>query len=245
MLELDHVEIRQGDFRLRADFALAAGARVALIGASGSGKSTLVNAIAGFVPLASGSIRWEGKDLGPLAPGDRPLSILFQDQNLFAHLTVAQNVGLGISPALRLEARDRRAVEDALGRVGLAGFGPRLPGSLSGGEAGRVALARVLLRARPVMLLDEPFAALGPGLKAEMLGLVDEIAADTGALVVMVTHDPADARRFAREVVMVDAGEAAAPVATDALFADPPPALRSYLGLPPTGSASPPRPSPR
>jgi thiamine transport system ATP-binding protein len=243
MLELDGVEIRQGAFRLRADFALAPGSRVALIGASGSGKSTLVNAIAGFVPLAAGRISWAGQDLGPLAPGERPLSILFQDQNLFAHMTVEENVALGLSPTLRLGPADRRAVAVALDRVGLAGFGPRRPGSLSGGEAGRVALARVLLRARPVMLLDEPFAALGPGLKADMLGLVDAIAAETGALVVMVTHDPEDARRFARDVVMIDAGEAAPPVPTAALFADPPPALRAYLGLRPTGSASPPHPS--
>jgi thiamine transport system ATP-binding protein len=109
-------------------------------------------------------------------------------------------------------------------------MGARRPSELSGGQAGRAALARALLRARPVLLLDEPFAALGPALKADMLALVAGIADETGALVMMVTHDPADAQAFARQVVLVEGGRAAAPVATAALFADPPPGLRAYLG---------------
>ena len=95
---------------------------------------------------------------------------------------------------------------------------------------GRAALARALLRARPILLLDEPFAALGPALKAEMLDLVTETANETGATVLMVTHDPADARHFADLTVLVADGVAAAPVPTAALFANPPSALRDYLG---------------
>jgi thiamine transport system ATP-binding protein len=93
---------------------------------------------------------------------------------------------------------------------------------------GRAALGRVLLQARPVLLLDEPFAALGPGLKANLLTLVAEVA--LGATVLMVTHDPDDARRFADLSVLVADGVAAAPIATEALFDDPPAALRDYLG---------------
>ena len=114
--------------------------------------------------------------------------------------------------------------------MGLAGLGQRKPGALSGGQQGRAALARALLRARPILLLDEPFAALGPALKAEMLDLVAEIAGQTGATVLMVTHDPADALRLADSTVLVADGLAAAPVATARLFADPPAALRAYLG---------------
>jgi thiamine transport system ATP-binding protein len=110
-------------------------------------------------------------------------------------------------------------------------MGERKPGSLSGGQQSRAALARALLRARPILMLDEPFAALGPALKADMLALVDEIADETGALVLMVTHDPADATRFARDVILVADGEAFPPEPTDSLFAAPPPALRAYLGL--------------
>lgn len=230
MLRFDGVALRAGAFRLRADLEVSAGARVAVLGPSGAGKSTLLAAVAGFVPLEEGRISWAGSDLWPLVPGARPVTILFQDQNLFPHLTVAQNVGLGIGPGLRLSAEDMRRVEAALRRVGLAGYGARRPGSLSGGEQSRVALARASLRARPLMLLDEPFAALGPALKADMLELVAEIAGETGATVLMVSHDPADALRLCPEAVLVAEGVAHRPVPTVALLADPPPALRAYLG---------------
>ncbi len=233
MLQLDQVVLAQDGFRLTADWSVAAGCRVAVIGPSGAGKSSLLAAIAGFFPPVSGAVRWNGTDIGGLAPGARPLSILFQDQNLFPHLTVAQNLGLGLRPDLRLSAVEARRVDAALDRVGLVGLGQRRPGELSGGQAGRAALARALLRARPMLLLDEPFAALGPALKAEMLALVAEVAGESGALVLMVTHDPADAKAFAEAVVLVADGVAAGPVPTEHLFANPPEALRGYLG--PTG----------
>lgn len=230
MLRLDKVTIRQGDFRLDADWTLAAGARVAVIGPSGAGKSTLLATIAGFLAPAAGRIDWNGQDLAPLPPGKRPLSILFQDQNLFPHLTIRRNAGLGIRPDLKLGDADWRRVDDALARVGLAGLGARRPKELSGGQAGRAALARVLLRARPILLLDEPFAALGPALKEEMLALVAELAAEEGLTVLLVTHEPADALSFADKAVFVADGAAAAPQPVRALLAHPPPALRAYLG---------------
>ncbi len=230
MLRLDRVVIEQDDFRLTADWAVPAGAKVAIIGPSGAGKSTLLMMLAGFLSPVSGAVMWDGVDLGPLSPGDRPLSMLFQDQNLFPHLTIAQNLGLGLSPKLRLTAAQEQAVQYTLGRVGLEGMGTRKPAQLSGGQIGRAALARALLRARPLLLLDEPFAALGPALKAEMLDLVSQTARENAATVLMVTHDPGDARRFADLTVLVADGVAHAPVPTDQIFANPPDALRAYLG---------------
>jgi thiamine transport system ATP-binding protein len=231
MLALDGVVIEQDGFRLTADWTLAQGMRAAVIGPSGAGKSTLLMAIAGFLAPTRGAIRWQGRDLAATPPGERPLSILFQDQNLFPHLTLAQNVGLGLRPDLELTAQDRARVQDALARVGLQGLGDRKPAHLSGGQQGRAALARVLLRARPLLVLDEPFAALGPALKAEMLDLLAELADTSGATVLMVTHDPADARRLAGQTVLVADGVAHAPVNTADLFAKPPKALRDYLGI--------------
>ncbi|NVK58649.1 MAG: ATP-binding cassette domain-containing protein, partial [Rhodobacteraceae bacterium] len=127
-------------------------------------------------------------------------------------------------------ATEAAAVGEALERVGLAGLGGRRPGALSGGQQSRAALARVLLQKRPVIALDEPFAALGPALKVEMLELVRTVAAELGALVLLVSHDPQDAQRFAEEVVLVAEGVAHPPVETTALFNDPPEALRRYLG---------------
>lgn len=230
MLQLDRLTLDQDDFRLTADWATEPGARIAIMGASGAGKSTFLSAIAGFLPLTSGRILWNGQDLAGLAPGDRPVTILFQDQNLFPHLTVAQNLGLGLRPDLRLTAEDRARIDTALARSGLSGLGQRRPAQLSGGQASRAALARALLRARPILLLDEPFAALGPALRAEMLALVREVADDTGATVLMVTHDPKDALALGGLTAFVADGTVQAPVKTAALLADPPPGLRDYLG---------------
>ena len=219
---------RRGAFALRAAVSVDEGARVAVMGPSGSGKSTLLEVVAGFVPF-DGRVAWRGRPLdGP--PGKRPVAVLFQDGNLFPHLTLERNLALGIRPSGRLSRAEREAVGAALGRVGLGGFGPRRPAALSGGQRGRAALARVLLMRRDLLLLDEPFAALGPALKAEMTGLVREVAAEIGATVLMVTHDPADARALGGSILLVDEGEVGPPASAEAVLADPPPALRRYLG---------------
>ncbi|SMH37551.1 ATP-binding cassette domain-containing protein [Maritimibacter sp. HL-12] len=232
MLTLDHVLVQWGDWKLRADFRIERGARVAVLGPSGAGKSTLLAAIAGFQPLAAGRVLWDGADITPLPPASRPVSILFQDNNLFPHLTAAQNVGLGLRPDLRLDKAQHIAVEEALDRVGLEGLAARKPGQLSGGQAARVALARALLRRKPLMLLDEPFGALGPALRVEMLALVAEIVRETGATLLTVSHEPADAKALADGVILVADGAAHPPVPTSEIFADPPEALRDYLGQP-------------
>lgn len=230
MLTLEGVIARHDGFELTADLTVHPGARVAVIGPSGAGKSTLLDVVAGFLPPAAGRVLWRGQDMAPLAPGARPVSMLFQDNNLFPHLTVAQNVGLGLRPNLRLTRAEWDMVEDCLRRVGLQGMGGRKPSALSGGQRSRVALARVLLRDRPLMLLDEPFAALGPALKAEMLTLVDSLARETGATLLMVTHDPQDALAIGDQAILVAEGRAHPPVSTAEMFADPPEALRAYLG---------------
>ena len=230
MLTLEGVTLRHDAFQLEARFSVPKGARVAVIGPSGAGKSTLLAAIAGFQPLAAGRVVWDGEDMSAFHPGARPMSILFQDNNLFPHLSVADNVGLGLRPDLRLSRAEADRVAAVLARVGLEGLGDRKPRALSGGQAGRVALARVLLRARPLMLLDEPFAALGPGLRQDMLDLVADLCAEIGATLLMVSHDPEDARRIADHIVFVEDGKAEAPAPTEQLFAAPSEALARYLG---------------
>lgn len=230
MLTLEKMLVALEDWTLSADFTVPTGAKVAVLGPSGAGKSTLLAAIAGFLPVASGRVMWNAAELTAAPPAGRPVSMIFQDNNLFPHLTAAQNVGLGLRPDLRLDADQHKAVDKALARVGLAGFGPRKPGRLSGGQAARVALARALLRNQPLMLLDEPFGALGPALRAEMLDLVADLADETGATLMMVSHEPDDAKSIADLVILVAEGIAYPPVPTDEIFANPPKALSDYLG---------------
>ena len=230
MLRLEGLRIEQGSFSLAADFTVRAGRRVAVIGPSGAGKSTLLGAIAGFVPVTAGRLICEGTDITAAAPGARPVSMLFQDNNLFPHLTVARNVALGLRPAWRLTAEENARVQAAIERVGLSGMQDRRPGDLSGGQQSRAALARVLVRDRPLVLLDEPFAALGPALRREMIDLVAELISDTGATLMMVTHAPEDVRRIADEVIFVEGGIAHAPGPAADLLKNPPPALKAYLG---------------
>lgn len=230
MLALEGLVVGQGTFRLEADFTVPKGACVAVVGPSGAGKSTLMNAIAGFLDPQAGRVMWQGDSLASMPPGKRPISVIFQDQNLFPHLSVAENVGLGLRPSHRLSDAEKTKVETALARVGLEGLGTRRPSELSGGQQSRVALARMALRDRPIALLDEPFSALGPALKCEMLDLVVELAQTSDMTLMMITHDPEDARRIASHVVLVGDGQAKPPVETKTLFADPPKAFRQYLG---------------
>ena len=227
MLTLD-ATVRLDGFRLQADWSVPAGAQVAIMGPSGGGKSTLLSAIGGFLK-ADGTITWNGARIDGLPPGQRPVATLFQDNNLFPHLTAAQNVALGVRPSGRLAEAEAQAVAQMLATVGLPDMDGRKPGALSGGQQSRVALARAMMQERPVLLLDEPFSALGPALKVEMIDLVTRLAEEAGRTVLMVTHDPKDARRMALTVLVAD-GVAHAPVATGPLLDDPPAALRDYLG---------------
>lgn len=230
MLKLENCLIANGNFALTADMVVAAGSSVAVIGPSGAGKSTLLEAIAGFREFDRGQMSWQGKDLTGLPPGQRPVAMLFQDGNLFPHMTALQNVGLGLRPNARLTPEDTGMVEAALARVGLAGMATRKPAELSGGQQSRVALARVLVQRRDILLLDEPFAALGPALKAEMLDLVGELVAETGTTLMMVSHDPEDARRICKEAILVAKNTVLPPTPTAELLDNPPPVLRDYLG---------------
>ena len=141
-----------------------------------------------------------------------------------------KNIALGLHPNLRLSDPEREIVQDALRRVGLVNQGKKMPSELSGGQQQRVALARCLLRDRPVLCLDEPFAALGPALKHEMLDLVAEIVDGSKATLLMVTHQPEDAEYITDQTVLIAEGQAHAPVDTAELLANPPVALARYLG---------------
>lgn len=227
----DKVSFSYGETPMLFDFAIPAGSIAALMGPSGSGKSTLLHLIAGFETPTAGHILVGGQEVTGLPAAERPVSMVFQENNLFAHLTAEANVGLGVSPALRLSPADRERVAGALRRTGLAGKEKRLPRELSGGERQRVALARALVRDRPVMLLDEPFASLGPALRAEMIELVAELQAERQLTVLLVTHHPEDVQRIASRIVFLQDGRVAAEGETAKFFGkDGPEVFLRYIG---------------
>lgn len=229
MIALEDVTYRQGDFSLQVDLGLSEGRRLALMGASGSGKSTLLALIAGFLTPAHGRIRLAGRDVNDLPPAKRPVSMLFQDGNLFPHLDLAANLGLALRPDLRLDAAQRALVEGALARVGLGGMGARKPAQLSGGQASRAALARILLRNHPIVLLDEPFAALDPALRREMLLLLDALLAEREMTLILATHDFIDAERLCNDLCLLEGGRVVLSGAVAGMRAARPAALVPWL----------------
>ena len=192
MIRLDNVFLADDALPMTFDLQVVAGERIAIVGPSGAGKSTLLNLIAGFVLPTQGNIWLNGENHTRSAPYERPVSMLFQENNLFPHLTVQQNLALGLKTTLKLTALEQDQIEQVADAVGLTSFLSRLPNSLSGGQKQRVALARCLLRDKPILLLDEPFSALDPELRMEMLNLIDELCHSKKLTLLLVTHQPSE-----------------------------------------------------
>ena len=192
MIRLDNVFLADDTLPMTFDLQVAAGERIAIVGPSGAGKSTLLNLIAGFVLPTRGEVWLNGENHTQSAPYERPVSMLFQENNLFPHLTVQQNLALGLKTSLKLTALEQDQIERVADAVGLTSFLSRLPNSLSGGQKQRVALARCLLRDKPILLLDEPFSALDPELRLEMLNLIDELCHSKSLTLLLVTHQPSE-----------------------------------------------------
>ena len=229
MITLEALALRQGSLELKVDLDLAKGQRLAVIGASGAGKSSLLNLIAGFQVPDAGRVVIDGRNVTAMPVAQRPVSILFQDGNLFPHLSVSDNVALGIEPSLKLHWEDQARVAEALAQVGMDGMDGRRPGSLSGGQVARVALARMLLRDQPVALMDEPFAALDPGLRHEMAALVADLCEAQGITLVIVAHELRGLERLATDLCLMADGQIAVMGGAAELLSNPPAELRPWL----------------
>ena len=183
------------------------GERLAIIGESGAGKSTLLNLIAGFETPASGQILLNHCDHTQTQPAERPVSMLFQDNNLFPHLTVAQNIGLALAPSLSLNAIQQQKVREIAEKMGIEPLLSRRADQLSGGQKQRVALARTLLRDKPILLLDEPFSALDPIRRHELQQFILEICIERNLTLLMVTHQLEETKNLFTRVVEIREGK--------------------------------------
>ncbi|MBE7419356.1 MAG: ABC transporter ATP-binding protein [Ideonella sp.] len=201
-LRLDGVTLAYGSKVVVAglDLTLARGQIGCLLGPSGCGKTTVLRAIAGFEPVVAGSVQLDGHVLSSreahLPPEQRRVGMMFQDQALFPHLTVADNVAFG----LRGAAHARERVAQMLDTVGLGHAARRFPHELSGGQQQRVALARALAPAPRLLLLDEPFSSLDVELREHLGAEVRALLARSGITALLVTHDQHEAFAIADEI---------------------------------------------
>ena len=210
VLELDYVVFDYGknsNFDCNYSLKLEKQDVLGIVGPSGAGKSALLNLVAGFVKAKSGTIMIDSKDVTDLTPSKRPVTMLFQEHNLFSHLNVYQNVAIGINPSLQLSNEELDIVNESLDRVGLKNFNKRYMYQLSGGQKQRVAIARSLVRKAPLLLLDEPFSFLDPPLRIEMLDLVKGLQKEQKFSLIMVTHDFNDCLRICNKAAFIDHGK--------------------------------------
>ncbi len=210
---------------------VAAGERVVLLGPSGEGKTTLLRAIAGLAPVRAGRILIGAREVSALPPEQRNAVYLHQVPVLFPHLRVRENVAFPLTVRGMPRAERARMVAPLLERLGLGALADRLPSALSGGQRHRVALARALAAKPQLLLLDEPLAALDPVLRADVREAIREAHAESGAAVVLVTHDLDDATALGDRIAVL-LGRQIAQVATPAeLFARPAsPDVMRFLG---------------
>ena len=230
MLQVKNLFVDLGGFRLFADFEIERGSLISIVGPSGAGKSTILNALAGFIPLTSGVIKWNGSDITKLDPGLRPLSILFQDYNLFSHLTVKDNIAIGLRPNLKLDDLETEIVNSVIEEVGLSKFKFIKPFQLSGGQRTRVSLARSIVRSKPILLLDEAFSGLGPALRSEMIKLIKDKSIKEGITLIMVSHHIKDAIELDQKVIFVNDGETMKPTNVSIFINSQDKNIRDYIG---------------
>jgi thiamine transport system ATP-binding protein len=186
------------------DLALPDGEVLAVLGPSGCGKSTLLRAVAGLETLASGSVAWDGDDQAGVPTHRRGFALMFQDGQLFDHLTVARNVGYALR--LRRAHDTAQRVAELLELVGLPAYADRMPATLSGGERQRVALARSLAVRPRLLLLDEPLSALDAGLRERLAGDLGRIVREAGTTALLVTHDHEEAFAIADRLAVMREG---------------------------------------
>ncbi|QHB16670.1 thiamine ABC transporter ATP-binding protein [Mannheimia pernigra] len=206
MIKLD-LQFTYEQMQMHFQFSANQGERIAVVGESGAGKSTLLNLIAGFEKAKNGKLFLNQENHTHTEVVQRPISMLFQDNNVFPHLTVEQNIGLALTPKLSFNAEQKLQVTQIANQMGIEAFLNRQVDQLSGGQKQRVALARTLLRDKPILLLDEPFSALDPKRREDLQKIVLDICQSRNLTLLMVTHQLEESLFLFNRVLTISNGK--------------------------------------
>ena len=207
MIKLENISIKLDNFRTKFTVEINKGEWVGIIGQSGAGKSTFLNLIAGFAQPEVGSLLINNTEMRNLSASKRSISSLFQDNNLFPHLSVYQNIAIAIKPNLKLHENEKGEIFEIIEYLNLSSKMHSSIGTLSGGERQRVALGRVMSSDKKILLLDEPFSQLDPNLRIEMLELIKKIREKKKITIIMAIHTPAEAIDFVSRFLLIKEGE--------------------------------------
>ncbi|ARC54291.1 thiamine ABC transporter ATP-binding protein [Candidatus Riesia pediculicola] len=206
MIKAQSILYRYKDLSMFFNFQVEKGEKVSILGPNGSGKSTLLNLIAGFFRPNKGKILINNFDYTYSSPSFRPISIVFQNNNLFSHLTVLQNISLGVSCNLRLSVKNKRIVDEIIDIIDLNEQKNKFPNQISGGQKQLVALARCLIRKKPIMLLDEPFSSIDCNSKRKILKVLNRFCQKDGITLLVVLHDMKDASKMTNRSIILKNG---------------------------------------
>jgi molybdate/tungstate transport system ATP-binding protein len=207
MIRIQNLQVRFTGFALEnINLAVKDGEFFALIGPTGAGKTLILESIAGLVKLCGGRIRIGDRDVTHLPPENREVGIVYQDQSLFPHLSVRENITFGVRYHRKSGSYSQKSLDQLISRLGLAHLLDRSTHNLSGGEKQRIALARSLAVDPAILLLDEPLSSLDPNFREEIRQLLKDLHRETGISVLMVTHDFSEAHLLAQRAAVINSG---------------------------------------
>lgn len=195
------------NFTIEVSLKINKGERISIFGPSGSGKSTLIHLIAGFLFSNTGKILINKKDYTNYLSSERPISTIFQENNLFYHLNVITNISLGINPKLKFSLKEKKRIKKIAKKLNLYDYLYHLPEQLSVGQRQLVAIARCLLRNKPILLLDEPFSSLDLLSKTKIINLLKNFCNDKQITLIVVLHNFEDAIKIAKRSLLIIKGK--------------------------------------